>query len=433
MRIATNLLASDNTWTGANTFAGGLTVYGASPLVTFTDTDPGHDDWSLGPSAGSFVISNTTDSVNFFTVTDADDITIGSTGTTGVNFNVGKGNAHVFNVFSAEQFRITTNLATFVANVTISRATPTLTFTDSGGDDYSIDVGAAAASRFRIRNTTDSTTCFDVDGTGHVAISTSYAPQNYIKLYVQERETDPTAGQRQAFGGGLEVLHTSANWSGGNQYAALFGVTVYAATRDFNNGAVAYGGNFQGQVASIVAGRTVNNIGALFGTIALSGTGGTVSNSSNFRAYTTVSGGVVAANHTCFSPGTPTASGGSSITTLTGYEVPVQTGGGTNYEMLFLTTAKANFRDANQYIQSSAASTLDISANTTTNFRVAGTSVAAIASGFMLESKAAGNESTGAGTPAAGTNCPAVTVTAPYTWLKFKTSDGSTVYVAAYK
>lgn len=41
--------------------------------------------------------------------------------------------------------------------------------------------------------------------------------------------------------------------------------------------------------------------------------------------------------------------------------------------------------------------------------------------------------STGAGTPLWGTNCPASTLTAPYTWIKMISSDGSTVYVPAWK
>lgn len=43
------------------------------------------------------------------------------------------------------------------------------------------------------------------------------------------------------------------------------------------------------------------------------------------------------------------------------------------------------------------------------------------------------DNSTGSGTPILGTNCPATTLTAPYTWLKFISSDGSTVYVPAWK
>ena len=41
--------------------------------------------------------------------------------------------------------------------------------------------------------------------------------------------------------------------------------------------------------------------------------------------------------------------------------------------------------------------------------------------------------STGAGSAALGSNSPATTNTAPYTWLKMKSSDGSTVYVPAWK
>jgi hypothetical protein len=41
--------------------------------------------------------------------------------------------------------------------------------------------------------------------------------------------------------------------------------------------------------------------------------------------------------------------------------------------------------------------------------------------------------STGAGSAALGANSPATTNTAPYTWIKMKSSDGSTVYVPAWK
>ena len=40
---------------------------------------------------------------------------------------------------------------------------------------------------------------------------------------------------------------------------------------------------------------------------------------------------------------------------------------------------------------------------------------------------------TGAGSALLSTNCPAVTVTAPYTWITMISSDGSTVYIPAWK
>lgn len=43
------------------------------------------------------------------------------------------------------------------------------------------------------------------------------------------------------------------------------------------------------------------------------------------------------------------------------------------------------------------------------------------------------NNATGAGSAALGANCPAVTATAPYTWFKMTSNDGSTVYVPAWK
>ena len=41
--------------------------------------------------------------------------------------------------------------------------------------------------------------------------------------------------------------------------------------------------------------------------------------------------------------------------------------------------------------------------------------------------------STGSGAAALGSNCPASTATAPYTWIKTTSSDGSTVYIPAWK
>lgn len=44
-----------------------------------------------------------------------------------------------------------------------------------------------------------------------------------------------------------------------------------------------------------------------------------------------------------------------------------------------------------------------------------------------------GPQSTGGGTALLGTNCPASTVAAPYTWFQFTSSDGSVVYIPAWK
>jgi len=47
--------------------------------------------------------------------------------------------------------------------------------------------------------------------------------------------------------------------------------------------------------------------------------------------------------------------------------------------------------------------------------------------------KFAGTNSTGAGTALLGSNSPAVTNTAPYTWIRIVTSDGSTAFIPAWK
>jgi hypothetical protein len=54
------------------------------------------------------------------------------------------------------------------------------------------------------------------------------------------------------------------------------------------------------------------------------------------------------------------------------------------------------------------------------------------ATGFFAKT-IAGIESTGAGSAVLGANCPASTLTAPYKWVKFQTSDGSTIYFPGWK
>lgn len=62
-----------------------------------------------------------------------------------------------------------------------------------------------------------------------------------------------------------------------------------------------------------------------------------------------------------------------------------------------------------------------------------GASLLTIPNTGILQFNVAANESTGAGTALLGANSPAVTNTAPYTWIKMKTSDGSTVYIPVWK
>jgi len=59
--------------------------------------------------------------------------------------------------------------------------------------------------------------------------------------------------------------------------------------------------------------------------------------------------------------------------------------------------------------------------------------VLSLSAAGVLTFQVAGNESTGAGTALLGTNCPAVTVSAPYKWLKVILSDASVVYVPTWK
>lgn len=51
----------------------------------------------------------------------------------------------------------------------------------------------------------------------------------------------------------------------------------------------------------------------------------------------------------------------------------------------------------------------------------------------IVANTSSGNEATGAGSALLGANSPASTLTAPYTWIKMITSDGSTVYFPVWK
>jgi len=53
--------------------------------------------------------------------------------------------------------------------------------------------------------------------------------------------------------------------------------------------------------------------------------------------------------------------------------------------------------------------------------------------GPYIQVGGSGLEATGAGSAALGANCPAVTASAPYKWIKIKSSDGSDCYIPAWK
>jgi hypothetical protein len=50
-----------------------------------------------------------------------------------------------------------------------------------------------------------------------------------------------------------------------------------------------------------------------------------------------------------------------------------------------------------------------------------------------VDPKFSGTNSTGSSTPALGSNFPGVTTTAPYTWIRAKAADGTTIYIPAWK
>jgi hypothetical protein len=68
-----------------------------------------------------------------------------------------------------------------------------------------------------------------------------------------------------------------------------------------------------------------------------------------------------------------------------------------------------------------------------TGIGVYGTSVSGLAAKFAGTVQFSGTNTTGSTATTFGSNCPAVTCTAPYTWIKLMSSDGSTVYMPVFK
>ena len=276
---------------------------------------------------------------------------------------------------------------TTTGNITISKATPLLQFTDSGGDDYSIDVGAAAASRFRIRNTTDSTTAFDVDGTNRIAMSTSYSPQTAYKVYVQDRQTaaSPSAAYA-AFSSSMEYLPAAVTTTmNQNQHGYQGGITVYAT-----NGSISGSGVFLGLRgdAGVQLGNALTNSQSTTGLFAsmtttqASGTGGISSLGNAVSTFISAGANTTITTAAHFRVGNSTASG--TITTLYGFYADAFSVGTNRYEGWMGTDAGWFFREAGNQINSSAAATLDIDATTTTNFRIGTAIEASISANRMV-------------------------------------------------
>ena len=258
-------------------------------------------------------------------------------------------------------------------NITISKATPLLQFTDSGGSDYSIDVGAAAASRFRIRNTTAAVTVFDVDSTNRIAMSTSYSPQAAYKVYVQDRQTaaSPSAAYA-ALSSSMEYLPAAVTTTmNQNLHGYQGGVTVFAT-----NGSISGSGVFLGLRgdAGVQLGNALTNSQSttgLFGSMSTtqaSGTGGISSTGNAVSTFISAGANTTITNAAHFRVGNSSASG--TITNLYGFYIDAFTVGTNRYEGWMGTDAGWFFRQSGNQINSSAAATLDIDAASILNLRV---------------------------------------------------------------
>lgn len=383
-----DVTAGTNNWairtgTGAVEFGDNVTIGKSAPTLFFTD--PTNDDWKIDTITGSFRIFNVTDTNIPFLVTAAGAITLGnSTAGTTLTRNVPTGASHTWQINGANIGTWSSTMFTPVTNVTISKATPLLQFTDSGGDDYSIDVGAAAASRFRIRNTTDSTTVFDVDGTNRIAMSTNYAPQTAYKVYVQDRQTAASPSSAfAALSSSMEYLPAAVTTTmNQNQHGYQGGITVFAT-----NGSISGSGVFIGLRgdAGVQLGNALTNSQSTTGLFAsmtttqASGTGGISSLGNAVATFISAGANTTITTAAHFRVGNSSASG--TITNLYGFYADAFSVGTNRYEGWMGTDAGWFFREAGNQINSRAAATLDIDATTTLNQRIGGTIVTAATAG----------------------------------------------------
>lgn len=254
---------------------------------------------------------------------------------------------------------------TFTSDITISKATPALILTDSGGDDYKIDV---ASGNFGITNTTDGVRGLQVSATNEWLFTnlTFGGPDTSQLLSVQDRVSNAASGSRAAFSASANVV-TSASWSGGN-IRGFLGGAVYVADQDFNNGAALIG--LEGGVTIISNTHIVQSAIGLFGTLQLSGSSTTTAGTA-FGSFITVGSGHTLSTLKHYAISNASFSG--TVTTQYGIFMSALTGAASNFEVWMDAAARTYYRSANQYAYSSAADTFDLSANTTLNLRIAGT------------------------------------------------------------
>lgn len=177
------------------------------------------------------------------------------------------------------------------------------------------------------------------------------------------------------------------------QYLGAQCVAQTAGTHNFTAGGVGGICGFSCQPTHQSTGTLTRGVG-VNATMNTSASSGGITDYMGYRAIVNNTSAATIASAYGYRVETFTNSGGGAITTLYGLKVENQTAGGTNYAIF-----------------------------TGTGIILHGDSVKTVA----------GNESTGAGSAALGANCPAVTLTAPYKWIKMLTSDGSTVYYPVYK
>lgn len=228
------------------------------------------------------------------------------------------------------------------------------------------------ATTYRIKEPTTSTYPLQINSTGQVAISTNNSPATYLKLYVQDKSTDPASGLKYAFSAVQEVQPTGT-WTGSNQGGFSGGVR-YVATQDFNNGSTLIG--LEGSaVVYVGAGKTVQSANAIFANSTARGNGGgggTVSTFSLYGIYMTVDQATISNLYDYRTYDAPLSNGGA-VTNQYGYYAAEMTAATNNYEIFLATAGGIFFRDGNQYIDSSAANTLRHAANTTQLFNIGGT------------------------------------------------------------
>lgn len=334
--------------------------------------------------------------------------------------NLGQSNANLFFDYTNNRVGVGINSA-LAARVSTATTNPTGTFTRLIGGGSTVGGGYNNLSSYT-SNPANATRDFYHGITITASGTMSSAVSNAFETVVTSSDSATHTGRKSC-------MDATVQYSGTGSASTLSGAIFQATQAGTGTVSIMYG---------------------FRGTSAISGTGA-VTDAYAINAFNSVSSGATATNVYGFKLDNISNSG--TITNTYGYYIgDITTGTQTNVWGFYNSDVNApNYFAGKLGINATApTSMLDVvatssstighivkgAASQTANLLELQDSAAAKVLSFSAAgviTTASGNESTGAGSALLGANSPAATLTAPYKWIKFTTSDGSTVYIPCWK